>query len=106
MEAELRHAGCDRQHRRQLFAYDFGPRDHGQAWWYDEYNVELGEPLGRYYQEGEAYYRELENGVVVAAPHSGTTVTLSTQHTDASSGDTASVFRVQSGDGRIYVAAG
>ena len=88
------------------FTYDFGPRDHGQAWWFDEYDVELGEPLGHYYQEGEAYYREFEKGVVVAAPHSGTTVTLSTQHTDVTSGEKATVFQIQQGDARIYVTAG
>ena len=22
--------------------YDFGPRDHGQAWWYPEYDVDIG----------------------------------------------------------------
>ncbi len=88
------------------FAHDFGPRDHGQAWWFDEYDVELGEPLSPYYQEGEAYYREFEKGVVVAAPYSGTTVTLDTPHTDVTSGDTATEFQVQSGDARIYVRAG
>jgi hypothetical protein len=27
------------------FAYDFGTNDHSQLWWYDEYNVQLGQPL-------------------------------------------------------------
>jgi len=45
-------------------------------------------------------------GVVVAAPYSGTTVTLSTQHTDVTSGEHATVFQIQSGDARIYVRAG
>ena len=88
------------------FTYDLGPRDHGQAWWFDEYDAELGEPLGRYYQEGEAYYREFEKGVVVAAPYYETTVTLSTQHTDVTSGEEATVFQIQSADARIYIRAG
>ena len=25
------------------FAFDFGDQDHGQLWWYDEYNVDLGQ---------------------------------------------------------------
>ena len=88
------------------FAYDFGPRDHGQAWWFDEYGVNLGEPLGPYYLEGEAYYRKYEKGIVVAAPYSETTVGLSAEYTDVTSGETATEFRVQEGDGRIYATAG
>jgi hypothetical protein len=48
--------------------YDFGPRDHGQAWWYPEYDIDLGKPLAAYYLKDGAYWREYENGVVVAAP--------------------------------------
>jgi hypothetical protein len=88
------------------FTYDFGPRDHGQAWWFDEYDVELGEPLGPYYREAETYYREFENGVVVAAPYSSTTVSLPGEHIDVTSGERAMAFQVQAGDGRIYLRAG
>lgn len=28
------------------FAYDYGTNDHSQLWWYDEYNVNLGQPVG------------------------------------------------------------
>ncbi len=28
------------------FSFDHGDRDHGQVWWYDEYNVNLGDPTG------------------------------------------------------------
>lgn len=28
------------------YSFDFGDQDHGQTWWYDEYDVELGEALG------------------------------------------------------------
>lgn len=28
------------------YSFDYGARDHGQTWWYDEYDVRLGEPLG------------------------------------------------------------
>ncbi len=28
------------------FSYDKGDQDHGQTWWYDEYSVKLGDPLG------------------------------------------------------------
>jgi len=28
------------------YSFDFGDRDHGQTWWYDEYNAYLGTPKG------------------------------------------------------------
>lgn len=28
------------------FSFDYGDQDHGQVWWYDEYNVNLGDPTG------------------------------------------------------------
>lgn len=88
------------------FTYDFGPRDHGQAWWFPEYDVELGQPLGSYYQIDDAYYREFEHGVVAAAPYANTTVTLDAPHTDVTSGQQDTVFQIKKGDGRIYVRAG
>ncbi len=27
------------------FAFDFGTEDHSQLWWYDEYNINLGQPI-------------------------------------------------------------
>ncbi|HLD34311.1 MAG TPA: putative glycoside hydrolase, partial [Patescibacteria group bacterium] len=36
------------------FSYDYGDRDHGQVWWYDEYNINLGEPTGEAYSVGGA----------------------------------------------------
>src|SRR3989338_3098604 len=29
-----------------MFSFDHGDQDHGQLWWYDEYDVDLGEALG------------------------------------------------------------
>jgi hypothetical protein len=51
------------------FTYDFGPRDHGQVWWFSEYDVDLGEPSGNYYVKDNAYWREFEEGMVVSAPY-------------------------------------
>ena len=86
------------------FTYDFGPRDHGQAWWFDEYGVDLGEPMGPYYQQGDGYFREFEKGIVVASPCADTTVTLDSPHADVTSGTTGADFLVQAGEGRVYVA--
>jgi len=84
------------------FTYDFGPRDHGQAWWYDEYDVKLGEPSSDYYEVDSAYWREFENGFVVAAPD-GAAVSFDEALTDASSGERSTNFTIEAGDGRIYI---
>jgi len=84
------------------FTYDFGPRDHGQAWWYPEYDVELGEPLGDYYESDGAYIREYENGYVVSAPN-GATLSFDELLTDVTSGVQGTSFTVEAGDGRIYL---
>jgi hypothetical protein len=84
------------------FTYDFGPRDHGQAWWYPEYDVELGIPQGDYYEKDGAYYRDYEKGVVVSAPD-GASVSFDEEHVDASTGETSKTFTIEPGDGRIYL---
>jgi len=84
------------------FTYDFGPRDHGQAWWYPEYDVDLGEPLGDYYMKDGAYWRDFEKGFVVAAPD-GVEVSFEEDVIDVTSGETATSFTIESGDGRIYL---
>ncbi|MBN2335524.1 hypothetical protein JXL21_08175 [Candidatus Bathyarchaeota archaeon] len=84
------------------FTYDFGPRDHGQAWWFDEYDADLGEPIGVYYEKEGAYWREYENGVVVAAPD-GTEVSFTEEHTDVTTNQTSKTFQIEEDDGRIYL---
>jgi hypothetical protein len=90
-------------HDNTYFAYDFGFRDHGQGWWFAEYDVDLGNPLGDFYREGEAFYRNFEHGVVVASPDSETTVSFDQDMVDITTGETASLFIVEKGDGRIYL---
>lgn len=84
------------------FTYDFGPRDHGQAWWYPEYDVDLGAPLGEYYEVDGALYRDYEKGVVVSAPY-GADVSFEEMHVDVTSGEESTAFTVLEGDGRIYL---
>lgn len=59
------------------YAFDFGDRDHGQTWWYDEYEAYLGSPTGeaahvgngsREYRAHGAWRREFSQGVVLANP--------------------------------------
>ena len=87
------------------FTYDFGPRDHGQAWWYDEYDVHLGEPLGDYYELDSAFWREFEHGIVVCAPD-GAEISFEAPLTDITSGTSSTEFTIESGDGRIFLGSG
>jgi hypothetical protein len=87
------------------FTYDFGPRDHGQAWWFSEYDVDLGRPLGGYYKKGDVYYRDFENGIIVASPYTTASVSFDNNFTDATTGSKSTVFNIEKGDGRIYLTA-
>lgn len=85
------------------FAYDVGPRDHGQAWWFPEYDADLGNPLGAYYEKDNAYWREFENGAVISSPDTDVTVIFDTIHTDITTNEQSQTFEVNQGDGRIFI---
>ncbi|MBU0461172.1 MAG: hypothetical protein KJ574_01160, partial [Nanoarchaeota archaeon] len=85
------------------FTYDFGPRDHGQAWWFQEYDVDLGRPSGKYHKKDDAYFREFEKGLVVSAPYSDISINLDEQMKDATTGVRSDSFTIEKGDGRIFV---
>jgi len=54
------------------FSFDFGETFHGQTWWYDEYNLNLGAPISSAYRvdgpfdnfEKGLWRRDFENGTV------------------------------------------
>ncbi len=56
-----------------FYSYDFGDKSHGQIWWYDEYNVDLGIARGdatREYWNSPNFdtglwKRDFDNGIVV-----------------------------------------
>ncbi len=83
--------------------YDIGGRDNGDAWWFPEYDVDLGLPTGHFYNEGSGYRRDFKKGTVISAPHGDVTVGFSAEHTDISTGERASSFTVKKGDGRIFI---
>lgn len=85
------------------FTYDFGPRDHGQAWWFPEYDVDLGKPLGKYYQKDNAYWREFEKGFVISSPYSNINVIFEEEYTDITTGIKAKSFSIEKGDGKIFI---
>ena len=55
------------------FSFDFGETHHGQTWWYDEYNIDLGAPISSAYRvdgpfdnyEKGIWRRNFENGIVL-----------------------------------------
>lgn len=54
------------------YSFDYGDKDHTQVWWYDEYDVELGEPVGEavslngagQFRE-DVWRRDYTNGIVL-----------------------------------------
>ena len=54
------------------YSFTFGDQDHGQLWWYDEYDSDLGAPIaeakgsnGNTSYKGDVWTREFENGIAV-----------------------------------------
>lgn len=54
------------------YSFDYGDKDHGQTWWYDEYDVKLGEPIStaaslnnRSQFSEDVWRREYENGIAL-----------------------------------------
>ncbi|MEK7644083.1 MAG: putative glycoside hydrolase [Patescibacteria group bacterium] len=56
----------------EYYSFDHGDANHGQLWWYDEYNVDLGEPTGRVASDNgyadyrpDVWRRDFENGLAI-----------------------------------------
>lgn len=99
------------------FSYDHGDQNHGQTWWYDEYNVALGAPLNvsksashnTSYQP-DIWRRDFEHGLVlVNSTHEQKTVDLGgeyekingTQATTVNDGSIVSEIDIEGTDGVI-----
>ncbi len=61
-----------------FFSYDYGDTDHGQTWWYDEYNANLGNPIsdatskqGHGTYKPDVWQRQFENGIAVVNSNGG-----------------------------------
>ncbi|HNX11182.1 MAG TPA: putative glycoside hydrolase [bacterium] len=68
------------------FSFDRNISDHGQSWWFKEYDFNLGEPLGAaqelFDETGAKYYRrEFRNGLAILNPQAQeTTINLETEY--------------------------
>jgi len=89
------------------FGFDRGDCLHGQLWWFDEYDVDMGEALGAYsrglYGPG-TFSREFENGLVIA--NTGDTpiqVQVTAKYLDVSLRQKATTFVIPAGDARILL---
>lgn len=92
------------------FGFDRGDCLHGQLWWFDEYNVDLGNPLGPYrkniYSEGD-FSREFENGLVILNnSYWSIHVTFEESYVDVSVGKEGTRFEIPSQDARIFLKKG
>ena len=83
-------------------------RDHGQLWWYQEYDLPIGKPLGAAYEhEDGSWRRDYENAVVVAnlnyheiQPH------FERRMRDGTTALSSRDFDLPAQDGRIYMRLG
>ncbi|TSC84892.1 MAG: Uncharacterized protein G01um101413_276 [Parcubacteria group bacterium Gr01-1014_13] len=60
-----------------FYSFDYGDQDHGQTWWYDEYDVRLGEPISTAVSLNntskfaeDVWRRDYQNGIVLVNPTS------------------------------------
>jgi len=92
------------------FGFDRGDCLHGQLWWFDEYDVDVGDALGPYSQDlygPGTFSREFENGVVILnGTDSPIRVELDTTHLDVSLRLEATTFLIPPNDARILLVVG
>jgi len=90
------------------FTFQLHTRWLGEHWWYQEYDIPIGKPLGEYYKhEDGTYRRDYENAIVVLnntyhdiEPHFDQTMR------DGTTSWVGKDFFLPSKDGRIYVRVG
>jgi hypothetical protein len=85
------------------YGYDYGA-EHGQMWWYPEYDVELGNPLGKAYKYGYLWKREYSKALIVVNANVVKNIIKFTRTMkDYSTGITGKSFTLQPFDGRIFL---
>jgi len=101
------------------FSYDFGDQNHGQTWRYDEYDIDLGEPIadsapanGSVHYEPDVWRRDFEHGVSLvnsdtvarAVPLGGDFEHIrGTQDPTTNNGSIVSEISLAGADGRILL---
>ncbi|MBN1647561.1 MAG: hypothetical protein JW874_05970 [Spirochaetales bacterium] len=88
------------------FGFDRGDCLHGQLWWFDEYDADLGSPSGPHQQDvygTGSYSREFANGTVIV--NTGSTelsVTLTETSLNTSTGESGTDFVILADDAAIF----
>ncbi len=89
------------------FAFDKGDGLHGQLWWFDEYDVDLGDPQDVYQNNiygDSTLSREFKNGTIILNQNNTTvSVAFDEGRTDVSFDTTAKSFELPANDARIYI---
>lgn len=88
------------------FGFDRGDCLHGQLWWFDEYDADLGLPVQECRKDAlgtGTLSRQFENGIVVVnVGTSAVKVQLAGSHKDVSTKVVAGDFNIPPQDGRIF----
>ena len=89
------------------FGFDRGDCLHGQLWWFDEYNVDMGDALGPYSKNPygkRTFSREFKNGLVILNNGNRSIhVNLKVNHFDVSTHEEATSFMIPGKDARILL---
>ena len=92
------------------FGFDRGDCLHGQLWWFDEYDADIGAPVEEFKNGALGagiYSRQYDSGLVVINPSERpVALSFSKPHFDYSSKTTASKHVIPPHDGRILRAGG
>ena len=89
------------------FGFDRGDCLHGQLWWFDEYDANLGAPAGPYIRDKwgkDVYSRQYANGLVISnTSRLPVTISVPIEATDVSTKQVGPSFTVPPQDGRIIL---
>lgn len=90
------------------YTYQMHTKWLGNHWWYHEYDIPVGKPLGAYYKDqDDTYKREYENAVVALNnTFHDTMVHFDKRMRDETTGMEGNDFFLGSKDGRIYIRCG
>ncbi|OGH72699.1 MAG: hypothetical protein A2921_03680 [Candidatus Magasanikbacteria bacterium RIFCSPLOWO2_01_FULL_43_20b] len=101
------------------FSYDYGDKDHGQLWWYDEYGVSLGKSISTASSKNkkseyaaDVWRRDFENGLAIVNSAAGKEVVdlggeyekiHGTQDVATNDGSIVTEITVDGYDGRVLL---
>lgn len=92
------------------FGFDRGDSGHGEVWWFDEYDVDIGDPTGPYSQDvygPGTFSREFENGLVILNNRGQSIqVDFGENYLDVSFGREGSSLVIPGNDARILLRVG